>query len=152
MSKPIADTDLCDFFDEATAITEIIVLEQSEAGEVWARYLEGSHGTYFQLPDSSWVVSGNCKSLGRWIDDINTSNDLFEKELRAQVPWNYNDRIFFAVSDCLVLSCPWQVFLVNWRCFLYLESDAPMVLSEGRFEQCVLFRPIGDAMWIVASG
>jgi hypothetical protein len=151
MSKSITDTDLNDFFDEATATAEIMVLEQSEAGEVWARYFEGSSGSFFQLPDSSWVASGHRTALGRWIDDINNSNDLFEKGLRAQVPWSRDDHIFFAVSSSLMLACPWHVFLANWRCFLNLESDAPMILAEGRVAQCVLFRPIGDAMWIVSS-
>lgn len=148
MSKMIAETEFRDFFDEARDAGEIVVLDQSEAREVWARYFGTSRGSYFKLPDSSWVVAGKGKALGRWIEDMNTGTDLFAKELRSGVPWNKDSSVFFAVNSRLMLSCTWRVFLDNWRCFLYLESDASMILAKEKIGQCVLFRSVGDAVWI----
>lgn len=87
--------------------------------------------------------------MGQWLPGFNVRDlEPLRQSLAAGVPWNIDQNVMFAVNRTTVLECTWSTFLTYWNNFLYVESDAAMLLSTNHSHQCTLFRAIGDALFV----
>lgn len=87
--------------------------------------------------------------MGQWLPGFNVRDlEPLRQSLAAGVPWNIDQKVMFAVNRTTVLECTWSTFLTYWNNFLYVESDAAMLLSTSHSHQCTLFRAIGDALFV----
>ena len=146
MHTPVQQTPLWEYFDDSAGEVVVDVLSDLDARTHWEAYFGAGSRSYFDLSDSSWVVSGKKIEIGRWLEDLNSLNfEGFRHKLNSTVPWAPYQTVFFCPSYRTTLKCEWSQFLEHWPAFLYLESDTPLLVADRKARQCVMFNAIGDA-------
>jgi hypothetical protein len=150
--RPVMQSEFDTYFDHATGEVPIWVLDEDEARRWWCENFDARSKVFFNLPEDSWVQVQRGVPAGGWQPGLNEENfGPFRESLAANVPWCADDAVMFAASNTMVLQSTWATFLQHWQGFLYLDSDAPMLLSPQHSRQCILFLPRGDALFIDAS-
>lgn len=140
------------YFDHAAGELPIWVLGTDEAARVWRDSFDGRSSVYFNLPEDSWGDVKRGVPVGSWQPGLNHEEfEPFRRSLCSSVPWHADDEVLFAASSAVILHCAWETFLKHWQGFLYLKSDAPMLLSPQYPRQCVLFLPGGESLFIDAT-
>ena len=152
MKRPVQQSELNIYFDDFTEELPIWVLDKDEAQRLWSEIFDARSSVYFNLPDDSWVQVERSVHAGDWQPGLNEEDfEPFRQSLSANVPWRATDDVLFAASSTTILQTTWEAFLRYWQGFLYLKSDAPMLLSPQHPRQCILFFPGGRAVFIDAS-
>ena len=148
---PVRESDFALYFDENNNEFELLaarvfLLAPEKADRVWRKYISEDANTYFQLPDSSWLVERNLEKIGRWLEAFNSGDrSTIEKLLFSSVDWAQDERVLFCARRNSILRTEWRVFAAIWDCFLCFEDDCPILIRENSDEsEALLFTPGGD--------
>ena len=152
MKQLVQQSDLNIYFDDLTEELPIWELDEDEARRLWRETFDARSTVFFNLPDDSWVETERGVDIGDWRPCLNEEDfEPFRQSLSAGVPWRAQDEVLFAATCATILQTTWEAFLRYWPGFLYLRSDAPILLSPQHPRQCVLFFPGGRTLFIDAS-
>lgn len=140
------------YFNDFTGELPIWALDKDEAHSLWSENFDARSTVFFNLSADSWVQVERGVPAGNWQPGLNEEDfEPFRRSLSASVPWRADDDVLFAAACVTILQTTWEAFLKYWPGFLYLDSDAPILLSPQHPRQCVLFFPGGGAVFIDAS-
>ncbi len=148
---PVAKSEFFEFFEESLAAAEhaedgVFVLRSDAAADVWVRRFGEGSTTYFNLPDSSWVVRADRQSVGHWLESFNDGEtETVHGILSGAIGWSPQERVLFCARRNSVLSITWRLFLSLWDCFLAFEDDCPIVVPErSGIPGAIIFTPLGE--------
>jgi hypothetical protein len=152
MKHPVLQSEFDIYFDHATGELPVWALDKDEAARVWCENFDTRSWVFFNLPADSWVELDRGVPAGDWQPAMNDKDyEPFRRSLSSVVPWRADDEVLFAATKAIVLQCTWETFLAHWQGFLYVHSDAPMLLSPQHPRQCVVFYPDGRSVFIDAT-
>lgn len=142
---PLRNTTFMEFFEDIEC-KDIFLLSKDGANRLWNSYFDKNAKSYFSLPDDNWVISGKKKLIGTWLEAYNCDNNqAVSSILRKEITWRKSQVIWFCVSKEIIFQSHWHFFLKHWDCFVAVEEDCPIVVSqESNQKLALLFRPIGD--------
>jgi hypothetical protein len=148
-SIPVRESIFKELFEDI-GDREVTLLGDDEADAVWNFLVENTASSYFDLPDSSWVVLAPRHHLGRWIDAYNSDDrELIKRLLKQSLGWNDRDPVAFMAKKSTILRTNWSTFCDFWDDFLAVEDDCPLLMRmHGISHQALLFRPVGDIVKI----
>jgi hypothetical protein len=129
---------------------DIYLFAREESQQIWNKYIDGKSSSFFSLPDSNWLIIKNNINIGNWIEDYN--NDIVENVqdiFNKKIDWADSDIVWYCISKCFILETSWFNFKKYWMSFIECEDDCPILLNESRFQQAVLFQPIGNIIRIM---
>ncbi len=142
--ESIKNSFYSDEFDDIVDST-IFLLSKNEANTFWANKVGQSGASFMTLPDNHWLVTGQQKIIGRWMEDFNAnnSNDI-QNILNNEIQWPDSSLIRFCISKDIIIESEWQSFKKNWINFIYCDDDCPIILNMSNSNIALIFRPIGD--------
>ncbi|MBT1444923.1 DUF2947 domain-containing protein [Shewanella sp. JM162201] len=125
-------------------------LDEKSAMTVWKTLVSDKASASEHFSKADW--GGRPKS---WVKDDcwQASWDSDAPELPAVMAthfdWEPDTRVFFCYDKYQAIETVWDVFVRNWKCFLFFD-DGPLLLSDSK-PQVALFTQDGDVKLGVRS-
>lgn len=143
--------DLSDYAEEFRGfdINDVFLLSQKEATQIWSDFIDKNAISFFDLPDTNWLISSKRIMVGEWMKDFNANeSEYLSQKLDDVVNWDNSHIVFFCMKRENVIMTKWSQFKKLWIAFLYCEDDCPILISSVNTEYAFVFRPVGDVVLI----
>jgi hypothetical protein len=146
--KKITNTDYSFCFEDVD-MQSTFLLPKEVANNVWAKKVDGSSSSYFTLNDDSWIVKAEKQHLGNWLENYSDeSNVEVEQILNQALDWVDSQIVFFCLNKHLAIETKWGEFKHNWRNFLCVDDDCPLIINPEKNTSIIIFAPIGNLIKI----
>ncbi|MCL2918338.1 DUF2947 domain-containing protein [Shewanella litorisediminis] len=128
----------------------IYPLDEKSAMAVWKQLVsdKASASEHFSKADwggrpKSWVKSDI------WQDAWDCDEAALPPVVAAHFEWPDETRVFFCYDKYQAIETRWDVFVRNWKCFLFFD-DGPLLISDSQ-PQVALFTQDGNVQLGVRS-
>ncbi|GIU03350.1 DUF2947 domain-containing protein [Shewanella morhuae] len=121
----------------------ILPLTNKSAMEVWNQWISNKSSRAEQFTKGDWAAKADA-----WTetDDWQSVWDSEESSLPAMladfIKWPDDTPIYFCYEKYQVIETRWDVFVRNWKCFLFFD-DGPILISSKQ-KQAVMFEQNGQ--------
>lgn len=131
---------------------EVYLLSDEDAQRAWVNLVDEKASSYFDLPNSSWLVTGEISVVGSWLPFYNADDRQAGRALlEGAVDWKPRSEVLFLVKKTIVLQSTWASFCALWDNFLAVEDDCPMLIrTQDIRSQALLFQSLGTVLRIDA--
>ena len=117
-------------------------LTEKSAMQVWNKLISDKCATPDKFSKGDWPTKPKAWSKS---DNWQLAWDAEETELPVGlagfIHWSDDTRVYFCYEKYQVIETRWDVFVRNWKCFLFFD-DGPLLVSK-KDRQAVMFHQDG---------
>lgn len=129
----------------AESAKNISVLDKTEAALAFENAFGKGFRTYFDFPETHWLVQAKEQVIGLWLEPYNTGRiDQLGALLKKSVEWKPDTEIYFFAKKSLVFQTQWKEFCAQWDSFLACEDDCPILMQSLNIREALLFTSLGE--------
>ena len=123
--------------------SRILPLTEKSAMEVWNKWIsnKSSRAEFFTKGD--WAAKATAwTKTEHWQTAWDSEDNALPETLAELIQWPLDTQVFFCYEKYQVIETSWDVFVRNWKCFLFFD-DGPLLISPTQ-KQAVTFEQSGD--------
>ncbi|WP_299495037.1 DUF2947 domain-containing protein [uncultured Shewanella sp.] len=118
-------------------------LDQKSAMQVWNQWISNKSTRSEQFAKGDWGAKQDAwKETDHWQSAWDSEIPTLPDTLADFIDWPSNAIVYFCYDKYQVIQTTWEVFVRNWKCFLFFD-DGPLLVSPKR-KQAVLFHQNGQ--------
>jgi hypothetical protein len=149
---PICESTYAEFFSDDDR-AKVFLLDEIESAHAFEASLGLGVGSFFDLPDTHWIVIGRMILVGTWIESYNADlSDSVSRILRSKIDWRETDAVHFFVNKRFAIKTSWKVFSKSWDAFLAIHDDCPLLMRATGEKEALIFTALGDIRYVVHRG
>jgi hypothetical protein len=132
------DLPVCDADKQA-----ILPLTEKSAMEVWNKWISNKSSRAEQFSKGDWPAKASAWSkTDHWQSSWDSEANELPEPLAQFIQWPADTQIYFCYEKYQVIETRWEVFVRNWKCFLFFD-DGPLLISPTQ-KQALMFEQNGQ--------
>ena len=121
----------------------ILPLTDKSAMDVWNQWISNKSSCAEQFTKGDWAAKANAwTKTDHWQGVWDSEDSDLPVMLAEFIQWPDETPVFFCYEKYQVIETRWDVFVRNWKCFLFFD-DGPILISPKQ-KQAVMFEQNGQ--------
>jgi hypothetical protein len=122
---------------------QIKPLAEKSAMLVWNQWISNKSSRAEQFAKGDWAAKADAWSLTEhWQAAWDSEDEQLPEAIREHMDWADDTPIFFCYEKYQIIETRWDVFVRNWKCFLFFD-DGPLLVSPKQ-KQALFFQQNGQ--------
>ncbi|WP_394128823.1 DUF2947 domain-containing protein [Shewanella maritima] len=122
---------------------QIKPLSDKSAMQVWNKWISNKSSRAEQFAKGDWAAKDSAWSVTEhWQSAWDSEDNSLPEGLFEHIDWLDDDVVFFCYEKYQVIETRWDVFVRNWKCFLFFD-DGPLLIAPPH-KQAVMFEQSGQ--------
>lgn len=118
-------------------------LAEKSAMLVWNQWISSKSSCAEQFTKGDWPAKVDAWSLTEhWQAAWDSEEEQLPEAISAHIDWSSKTQVFFCYEKYQVIETSWEVFVRNWKCFLFFD-DGPLLISPNK-KQALFFHQSGQ--------
>jgi hypothetical protein len=118
-------------------------LSDKSAMEVWNKWISNKSSRAEQFAKGDWPVKQDAWSATEhWQAAWDASDNALPEAIIEHIQWSDDTTVYFCYEKYQVIETRWDVFVRNWKCFLFFD-DGPLLVSPTQ-KQALMFEQNGQ--------
>lgn len=118
-------------------------LSQKASMEVWNKWISNKSSYADQFGKGDWAAKDSAwLATDHWQSAWDSDDPALPSAISEHVIWQDPAKIYFCYEKYQVIETRWDVFVRNWKCFLFFD-DGPLLISAKQ-KQTVMFLQNGQ--------
>lgn len=118
-------------------------LDQKSSMEVWNKWISNKSSRAEQFTKGDWAAKTDAwLETDHWQSAWDSEAAELPEILHHHFDWEHDTPIYFCYEKYQVIETRWDVFVRNWKCFLFFD-DGPLLISPKK-KQAAIFHQSGQ--------
>lgn len=122
---------------------QIKPLDDKSAMQVWTRWISNKSRSAEYFSKGDWPARNKAWTKTEdWQQSWDSNDNSLPPEMESFINWPQDTPIFFCYEKYQVIETTWEVFIRNWKCFLFFDNG-PLLISP-KYTQALMFEQSGQ--------
>lgn len=123
--------------------TLIKPLSQKASMEVWNKWISNKSSYAEQFGKGDWAAKDSAwTDTEHWQSAWDSEEAALPEPIALHIDWQDGAKVYFCYEKYQVIETRWDVFVRNWKCFLFFD-DGPLLISPKQ-KQAIMFLQSGQ--------